>query len=123
MSVVFSASALRPVHDVTVTSKKKRSFVIDISDVGGNTYESTITVLDRVSETPGSWLCQVQSSSPSKNDNYQGAIELIKRYLDSVDQTDAISDVYNPCNCPFVTEADQNRILNQMGVPITVRVN
>lgn len=122
MHVAFTVSPLRTVHDVIVASKKKRSFMIDIYEAAG-AYASIVTVHDRISTNQGSWQFSVTPATPSATDNFKAAIELIVQYLDTVDKTDAIADVHNPCNCPFVPAKDQDRILGQLGLPLTVRVN
>lgn len=123
MPVLLSASLLRHVHDVNVKSKNGRAFVIDIYQQNANTFDSTVTVLDRISSNPGSWLYAVNPPTTSENDNFSSAIELIQNYLASVDKTDAISDIHNPCNCPFVKEGDQNQLLSKLDIALKVRVN
>ncbi len=123
MSTVFSISAYCNVHDVNVESKKGRHFIIDIYEANASSYNSTVTVLDRVSTPSGSWLYKTTPSTESANNNFKAAIELIQKYLISVDQTDSIINIHNPCNCPFVRETDQKTILSELGVNVNVRVN
>lgn len=106
MTTVFLSTPFRNVHDVNVKTKLGRNFVIDIYEANPTGYDSTVTVLDRVSNPPSSSLYNTQPNTASKNDNFKAAIELIKSYLSSVDPTDSIDDIHNPCNCPFVSEAD-----------------
>lgn len=123
MSVVFATSPLRKVHEINVRSQNGRAFVVDIYEQNVGSYDSTVTVLDRISSTQGSWLYNVTPPTVSGNDNFQAAIELICGYLKSVDSVDVISDVHNPCNCPFVSEHDQTATLSSIGVNLKVRVN
>ena len=71
----------------------------------------------------GSWVYNTKPASDSAIDNFDAAIELIKKYLSAVDPQDSITDVHNPCNTPFISEADQNSVLSGAGVPISVRAN
>ena len=123
MSVVFSTSPSRNVHDINVKSKNGRAFVVDIYEQNASNYDSTVTVLDRVSSNPGSWLYNVTPATISGNDNFKAAVQLINQYLAAVDPADAISDVHNPCNCPFVAEQVQNQSLSILGINLQVRVN
>lgn len=123
MSIVFATTPLRKVHDINVSTQNGRAFVVDIYEQSVGSYDSTVTVLDRISSIQGSWLYNVTPPTGSGNDNFKAAIELIKDYLASVDSVDVISDVHNPCNCPFVNEQNQNKILPTIGVNLTVRVN
>ena len=123
MSTVFSLTPFRSVHDVNVKTSKGRMFVIDIYQSGDANYDSTVTVLDKISNPAGSWLYNTQLISVSANDNFTAAIKLIQSYLKSIDLTDSITEIHNPCNCPFVSEVDQNTIVSGVGISIKVRVN
>ncbi len=123
MSTVFSLTPFRNVHDVNVKSKSGIAFVIDIYEQSNTQYDSTVTVLDNITTNKGSWLYNVTPNSASANDNFEAAIQLIIKYITTFDQNDTITDIHNPCNCPFVSEVDQNSILSQLSVNISVRVN
>jgi hypothetical protein len=123
MSTVFSMTPSREVHDVNVKTKKGRLFVIDIYKSCPGSYDSEVTVLDRISEISGSWLFKTEPASASANDNFKAAVELIQKYLVSIDPSDSIAKVHNPCNCPFVSESDQNSILSGLGISLNVHVN
>lgn len=123
MSADFTIKPFRHVHDVNVRTLKGRLFIVDIYDSIADAYDSTVTVLDRVSNTSGSWLYKTQPATESANDNFIAALELILAYLRSQDSTDSIAEIHNPCNCPFVSEADQNFIASNLGININVRVN
>lgn len=122
-STVLTITPFRNVHDIDVKSAKNRAFVIDIYESVPGTYDSTVTVLDRVSNPPGSWLYNTQPATASANDNFKSALELIQNYLGANDSTDSIADIHNPCNCPFVSETDQNSIAAGLGFGKKVRVN
>ena len=123
VTTVISISPFRKVHDINVKSKNGRNFVIDIYEISNGSYESEVTVLDNISSNKGSWLYKTLPSSSSANDNFKASVDLIDQYLSSVDNADSIIDVHNPCNCPFVPEADQNSILVNLGHSFSVRVN
>lgn len=80
-------------------------------------------VIDSVYKDSGSWLYNTTPSTPSASDNFEAAMELILKYLNSVDKTDSIIDIHHPCNCPFVLEANQKHILSGLGVNVAMRVN
>lgn len=123
MSVVFSMSPSCKVHEINVESQNGRAFVVDIYEQTKGQYDSKVTVLDRVSLNPGSWLYDVTPATVSGNDNFKAAVQLINEYLAAVDPVDAILDIHNSCNCPFVQEQDQNQILSTLGINLQVRVN
>ena len=54
-TTVFSMSPSRDVHDIEVRTKEGRRFTIDIYENSGG-FDSEVTVLDRVSNNPGSWI-------------------------------------------------------------------
>ena len=123
MSTFFSMTPFRNVHDANVKTTKGRLFVIDIYESSAGSYDSTVTVLDRISNPSGSWLYNTKPASASASDNFKAAVELIQNYLSSIDLSDSIAEIHNPCNCPFVSEADQNAIVSGLGISLTVRVN
>lgn len=122
-TTIFSITPFRNVHDINVTSKNGRSFIIAIYKDSNNSLDSEVTVLDNVSSLKGSWLYKTSPTTPSVSDNFKAAIELIKNYLASVDSKDSILDVHNPCNCPFISDTDQDKVLSGLGQNINVRVN
>jgi hypothetical protein len=121
-TTVISIGPFRDVHDIDVTTTKGRRCTIDIykNDSG---FDSEVTILDGVSSPSGSWVYNTDPASDSAIDNFDAAIELIEKYLSKVDPQDSIKDVHNPCNTPFISEADQNNVLSGKGVPLSVRVN
>lgn len=123
MTTVASISPYRSVHDIVARSKAKREFIIDIYENSPGHYESEVTALDLVSPNPGSWLYKIKPKSASAKDNYQASIELVIEYLRSVDSNDSVVDLHNPCNCPFVSQSDQDAINKSLGLSVTVRVN
>jgi hypothetical protein len=121
-TTVISIGPFRDVHDIDVTTTKGRRCTIDIYK--NNTgFDSEVTILDSVSSPSGSWVFNTKPASDTAVDNFDAAIELIKIYLSEVDPQDAIKDVHNPCNTPFISEADQNNVLSGKGVLHSVRVN
>jgi hypothetical protein len=123
MTTLLSIGSFRDVHDITVTTEKGRKFVIDIYR-DSNAYESKVTVLDTVPDTMGSWVFETKPASPSVDDNFRAAIELIEKYLTQGKTVDNIKDIHNPCNCPFISESNQNIELTNLGYNnFSVRVN
>lgn len=121
-TTVFSISPFRDVHDIEVTTTKWRRFTIDIYKNNGG-FDSEVTVLDRVSSNPGSWLYKTKPASSSAKDNFSAAVQLIQDYLAQVDAQDSVSDIHNPCNTPFISDGDQNSVLADKGLNLNVRVN
>ena len=122
MSTVFYITPSRKVHDINVRSAKDRIFIIDIYESGIANYDSTVMILDKISSPDNSWLFNTKPSNSSANDNFKTSVELIQSYLAATDTADSITDIYNPCNCPFVSEEDQNVITSRLGLSIKVRV-
>jgi len=123
MTTVLSISPSRKVHYVNVKTTKGRVFAIDIYESSVSNYDSEITVLDRISNTASSCVYNTDPASPSSNDNFKAALVLIQDYLAKIDSSDSIAKIHNPCNCPFVSESDQNTIASCLGMSITVVVN
>ena len=123
LSTVLMINPSRRVHDINVRSAKGRVFAIDICESAPGAYDSTVTVLDKVSNPPGSWLINTQPNTSSAKDNFKSALELIQKYLDTKDSAESIVDIHNPCNCPFISEDDQNLIAISLGFHKKVMVN
>ncbi|ERJ19977.1 hypothetical protein SSPSH_000841 [Salinisphaera shabanensis E1L3A] len=121
-TTVISIGPFRDVHDIDVATTNGRRCTIDIykNDSG---FDSEVTILDSVSSPSGSWVYSTKPASDSAMDNFDAAIELIKKYLSQVDPQDSIKYVHNPCNTPFISEADQNSVLSNKGISLSVRVN
>jgi hypothetical protein len=121
-TTVFSISPFRDVHDIDVTTQKGRRFTIDIYK-NNSGFDTEVTVLDRVSSNPGSWLYKTNPASSSALDNFDAAVQLIQDYLAQVDAQDSVKDIDNPCNTPFISDVDQNAVLAQKGLSLNVKVN
>jgi hypothetical protein len=122
-NTVLSITPFRDIHGLNISSKNGRNFIIDIYQGKEENFDSEVTVLDNISTSKGSWLYKMSPVSSSSSDNFKASIEFILKYLSSVDNTDSISDIHNLCNCPFVSEVEQNNILSKLGQKINVRVN
>ena len=121
MSVVFSISPWRTVHDIHVTTRNSRRFVIDLYQDNQSRCETTVTVYE-IRGIPG-WVFSIETSAKAPGEHFQAALEWIeRRYLKQVDPSDAIVDIHNPCNCPFVSAADQERIARSLGITAPVRL-
>jgi hypothetical protein len=121
VSVVFSISPSRTVHDINVTSRNSRRFVIDLYRDNQSQYETTVTVYE-IRGVPG-WVFPIETSAKPPGEHFQAALEWIERkYLKQVDPSDAVVDIHNPCNCPFVSAADQERIARSLGITAPIRV-
>jgi hypothetical protein len=68
-------------------------------------------------------LYDINPASALANDNFEEAIVFIQSYLTSIDPTDPISEIHNPCNCPFVSENNQNTIASSLSISTKVMVN
>lgn len=121
-TTVISIGQFRAVHDIDVTTAKGRRCIIDIYE-NNSVFNSEVTIIDSVSSPSGSWVFNTKPASGSAINNFDAAIDIIKKYLSSVDPQDSIADIHNPCNTPFISESDQNSVLSGAGVPICVRVN
>lgn len=122
-TAILTISPSRYVHDINVKSKNGRTFVIDIFEAGVGQYDSTVTALDPVSAPFNSSVYKVTPASPAALENFKASVELVLDYLGSMPDADAIADVHNPCNCPFASEVDQNKVLASLGINLHVRVN
>lgn len=123
MTILFTMGPSTELHDVNVESLNGRHFMIDILKDSTSSFHSTVTVSDPKTGSATSVFFNTSPKSVSANDNYQAAIELIIKYLSNTDSTDEIKDIHNRCNCPFVSESDQNSILSQLSISTKVRVN
>ena len=124
MNTVMFMRPLREVQEIRAKSKNGRIFIIDILKSNPSSYDSTVIVMDKNSATnPGSWIYETKPISKSAVDNFDAALKLILDYLKAQDSTDELNDVHNPCNCPFISEQDQNAVLAKISLPINVRIN
>jgi hypothetical protein len=123
MTTVFTLPPWRKVHDINVKSSKGHRFTIDIyQDFNQGQYETTVTVFDTDPTLPGV-VYTVQSAGPAPPDHLKTALEKVRDYLKQVDPTDAIADIHNPCNCPFVSKSEQEQIASSLGITVLIRVN
>lgn len=121
-TTVISIGPFRAVHDIVVTTTNGRCCTIGIYK-NNNGFDSEVTIIDGVSNPSGSWVYSTKPASDSAIDNFDAAIELIKKYLSQVDPQDSIKDIHNPCNTPFISETDQNIVLTNKVVSLRARVN
>jgi len=120
---VFSMTSLFELHDINVKTKKGRRFVIDIAERTKGTFDSSLTVTDNITSGSVSVCSGVLASGPSATDCFEAALQHVARYLEAVDADDQIASIHNPCNCPFVPRADQERIANSLGIAAPISVN
>ncbi|HUV99127.1 MAG TPA: hypothetical protein VMV88_03140 [Gallionella sp.] len=121
-TTVLSIGPFRDVHSIDIFSRKGRKFTVDIYK-NKDGFESDVTIIDRVSSVPGSWIFHTEPTSTAASDNFEACIKLINDYLLKVDPQDHIFDVHNPCNCPFLDKPGQERVLSGKGITCPVRVN
>jgi hypothetical protein len=50
-------------------------------------------------------------------------LEKVRDYLKQIDPIDPITDIHNPCNCPFVSKGEQEQIASSLGITAPIRVN
>lgn len=124
-SVVFSMGPWRTVHEIVVKTAAGRSCSILIHEEPAGGYDTSVVISDPVGLEPKAVDCSVRTTTATSTakDHFEEALKLIEAYLASVAKTDAMVDFHNPCNCPFVSESDQNAILSAKGLKHTVRVN
>jgi hypothetical protein len=122
VSVAFSIPPWRSVHDFNVSTRNGRRLVIDIYRDNQDHYETTVTVYE-IGSVPGR-VFLIDSSPKPPEEHFKSALEWIhQKYLKQVDPSDAVTDIHNPCNCPFVSQADQARIATSLGITAPIRVN
>lgn len=123
MTTVFTLPPWRKVHDINVKSAKGCRFTIDIyQDFNQGRYDTTVTVFATDLTLPGV-VYTVQPAGPEPSDHLKTALEKVRDYLKQGDPTDAIADIHNPCNCPFVSKPDQEQIASSLGITVPIRVN
>ena len=121
-TTVFSMGPSREVHDINVTTTNGRRCIIDIYKVNGG-FETEVTIFEPAQNNTLGQIYTTNPMSASTTDHFESAIDLIKNYMSKKDPQDSIIDIHNPCNTPFINEADQNNILSKKGLTLTVRVN
>jgi hypothetical protein len=122
MTAVFSMIHSREVHEIKAASKNGRRFTIDIYKDPHGHHEADVIVFERGPTVPG-WVFPVTATTPDANGHFKAALVFIQRYLAKADVSDALSDIHNPCNCPFVSHPDQRHIAQSLGIIVPVRVN
>ena len=126
VSQLFSMSPWRTVHDINVTTRGHRRFVIDIycddqKHDDQKPYETTVTVYE-IGKSSG-WVFNIRTVAVFPEGHFKAALEWTLNYLKQVDPTDAIAELHNPCNCPFIPESDQHAIALGLGIRVPIRIN
>ena len=113
----------RPVHEIRVKSKNGRLFTVDIHRNGNMQHDSTVIAFDPNKPNKGSWFYSVGCTTTSAANNFIESLKLILAYFEIYDPLDEITEINNPCNCPFLSEADQNNILSALNIKQCVSIN
>ena len=120
MNNIFSNSVCKPAHNIIVKTSDGIAFVIDITKEG-EIHEASITVLDKATGNKGTWKYQVAGEGSAADDKFRDSMLFVIFYLNEYNQTDAIDDIYNPCDCSLVSQQEQTDILGKIGLKIRVR--
>jgi hypothetical protein len=120
VSVVFSMPPWRTVHESELATRNGRHFDIDIYRDSQGRHESTVTVYE-IGSAPG-WVFPIDPAAKPPGNDFKSALEWIQVYLKQVDPSDEVTDINNPCNCPFVSQTDQTEIAAALGITAPVRV-
>lgn len=120
ITTVFSTSPFFYLHDIRVTTVKGRVFTINILE-HSNTYSGDLNILEI-----GTGPCinyPLKQRTPNAELIFDEALDTIVKYLNYQNDNDTINDIHNPCNTPFVSKSDQQKILQTKAINVTVRVN
>ena len=69
------------------------------------------------------WVFNIRTVASFPEGHFKAALEWTLNYLNQVDPTDAVVDLHNPCNCPFIPQADQHAVVSGLGIKVPIRVN
>jgi hypothetical protein len=114
------------VHEIAIRTSLGRSFSIEIHRPSyGGPFATEVLIRERTGPQPRTWALLVDGTTPESTakDHFSGALDLVEKYLAQFAPADLVVDIHNPCNCAFVSEADQNAILAARGINKTVRIN
>lgn len=120
MTTVFEASTHRDMQNIIIKTNDGIAFVADIIQQDSQ-FEATVAVLDKASSNRGSRLYQIEGKGVSALEKFTEVVQFIFYYLNEYNQTDSIADVFNPCDCPFISKDEQNGVFAKIGVKLSVR--
>jgi hypothetical protein len=121
VTTLLSLTPWRTVHDIDVMTRNGRRVIIDIYREDKGRYETTATVYETVKAAGRVFI--VRALALASEGQFQAALGWIQSYLKQVDASDAITDIHNPCNCPFVSQPEQQRIVSGLGINVAICVN
>ncbi|HGP3873428.1 TPA: hypothetical protein ACLKPY_004638 [Klebsiella pneumoniae] len=119
-TTVFSLGPFRELHDLNIYTSKKRFFIANIFK-DSNNYKGDLLVLDNISKN--SIHHNLSRMSPLPEDIFLEQLDLIRSYLRTQGDNDFIAKIHNPCNTPFISLSDQQLIVNNQGINVTLTVN
>ncbi|MFZ4834535.1 hypothetical protein [Rouxiella sp. Mn2063] len=117
-SGVLTLGASKELQNINISTNNGREFIINIYKEQTG-FSGDMVILDRISGTSIYHLISQLKSNVC--DIFSDGIDNVLTYL--CQYNDAISDIHNPCNTPFIAPLDQNEIIKNKSISLSVRVN
>lgn len=117
-SSVFVLGASRELQNINVSTNQDRMFIINIFKENTG-FSGDLVILDKSFGISTYYI--ISKLQPNASDIFSLGIDAVLTYL--AQYNDVISDIHNSCNTPFINSQDQNTIIQNKGLNLTVRVN
>lgn len=113
---------MTPIQEIQISTNGNALHTIHIIRPSRSTmFGAEVIVYDPQLDTNCSSLVPISGSFPTASDAFQAAFKWVSGWLQSKSQT--ASKINNPCNCEFLSATDQESIVRQCGIQLTVEVN
>ncbi|WPP47052.1 hypothetical protein [Pseudomonas sp. AN-1] len=111
-----------PIQEIQISTSGNALHTIHIIQPSqSTTFGAEVIVYDPQFNTSYSSLVPISGSFPTASDAFEAAFKWVNGWLQAKSQT--ASKINNPCNCEFLSATDQESIIRQCGIQITVEVN
>lgn len=109
-----------PIQEIQIGTKNKRVFFVHLEKWSETHFECKLAAINLGPQLPADATFGPFANGESANSAYKSLISGLSSALASLDATDSIAEVNNPCNTEFVTSDEQKEIL---GEGVIVKVN
>jgi hypothetical protein len=111
-----------PIQEIVVSTNKNAQHTIHIIQPNQDApFSSEIILYDPQSNTSYSSQIPISGSYTSASEAFEAAFKWVAGWLQTNGQT--ASKINNPCNCEFLSAADQESVVGKHGVQTKVEVN
>jgi hypothetical protein len=109
-----------PIQEIQIVTKNNRVFFMHLEKWSETHFECKLAAINLGPQLPADAKFGPFANGESANSAYKLLISELSSVLATLDATDSIAKVNNPCNTEFVTSEEQKEIL---GHGVIVKVN